>query len=95
MWSYQLYDEGQIDSGRTLSGRKQTFNLYLYIYFIQRYIKYFAILSQVRCYCILYLLSFIVTMYRTKFLYELYSNSHVLVYYIGVTFFVCVNNWLS
>ena len=49
---------------------------------------FFAILtSQVRCYCILYLLSFIVTMYWTKFLYELYSNSRVLVYYIEGHFF--------
>ena len=59
-------------------------------------IKKIAILtSQVRCYCILYLVSFIVTMYWTKFLYELYSNSRVLVYYIEGHFFIkcfCVNN---
>ena len=43
----------------------------------------FAILaSQVRCFYILYFLSIIVTMYWTKLLYELYSNSHVLVHYI-------------
>ena len=42
----------------------------------------FAILvSQVRCYYKLYLLSFIVIMYWTKFLYELYSNSLVLTLY--------------
>ena len=47
------------------------------------YIYFFAILApQLRCYCILYLLSFIVTMYWTKFLYEVYSNSRALVYYI-------------
>ena len=40
----------------------------------------FAILvPQVRCYYNLYLLSFIVTIYWTQFLYELYSNSHVLI----------------
>ena len=38
--------------------------------------------SQVRCYCILFLLSFIATMYWTKFLYELYSNNCVLIHYI-------------
>ena len=55
--------------------------LFIFIFiFIHRSIHFFAILaSQVRCYCILYLLSFIVTMYWTKFLYELYSNSRVLV----------------
>ena len=42
----------------------------------------FAILvSQISCYCNLYLHSFIVTMYWTKFLYELYSNSRVLIRY--------------
>ena len=58
--------------------------LYLYLYiFIHRCIKMFAILaSQVRCYCIRYLLSFIVTMYWTTFLHELYSNSCVCVHYI-------------
>ena len=39
-------------------------------------------------YCILNLLSFIVTMYWTEFLYELYSDSRVLVYYIESHFFV-------
>ena len=49
---------------------------------------FFAILtSQVRCYCILFLLSFIVTVYWT----ELYSNSLVLVYYIEGHSFI-VNN---
>ena len=61
--------------------------LYLYI-FIYKCKIFFAILaSQVRHYCILYLRSFIVTMYWTKFLYELYSNSRVLVYYIEGDFF--------
>ena len=49
----------------------------------------FAILvSQVRCYCNLYLLSFIVIMYWTKFLYELYSNSRVLIHYIEGHYFI-------
>ena len=63
-------------------------DLYFYI-FIQRCIKKFATLaSQVRCYCILYLLSFIVIMYWTK---VLYSNSRVLVHYIEGHFLcVCV-----
>ena len=48
---------------------------------IYRCINFFAILvSQVRCYCNLYLLSFIVTMYWTKFLFELYSNSRFLIH---------------
>ena len=84
MWSYQSYD-GRVDSGRTSSGRNPAFNLYLYI-FIHRCLNFFAILaSQLRCYCILYLLSFIVTMYWTKFLY---SNSRVLVYYIEGHFLI-------
>ena len=69
---------------KTLSGRNPAFNLYLYID-----VYFFAILaSQVRCYCILYLLSFIVTMYWTKLLY---SNSHVLVYYIEGHYFFFVS----
>ena len=56
--------------------------IYIYILFIHRCINFFAILvSQVRCYCNLFLLSFIVTMYLTKFLYEQYSNSRVLIHY--------------
>ena len=52
-------------------------------------INFFAILvSQVRCYCNLYLLSFIVTMYWTKFLYELYSNSRVLIHYFEGHYFI-------
>ena len=98
MWRYQSYDEGRTDSGKTSSGRNPAFNLYLYI-FIHRCINFFAILvSQVRCYCNLYLLSFIVTMYWTKFLYEQYSNSRVLIHYIEGHYFYCifcVNNWLS
>ena len=97
MWRYQSYD-GRTDSGKTSSGRNPAFNLYLYI-FIDRCINFFAILvSQVRCYCNLYLLSFIVTMYLTKFLYEQYSNSRVLIHYIEGHYFYsifCVNNWLS
>ena len=49
-------------------------------------------MSQVRCYCNLYLLSFIVTMYLTKFLYEQYSNSRFLIHYIEVIillYFLC------
>ena len=77
------YDEGQIDSGRTSSGRNPAFNLY-----IHRCIICFAILeSQVRCYCTLYLLSFIVTKHWTKCQYELYSNSRVVVYYIEGHFY--------
>ena len=45
-------------------------------------------MSQVRCYCNLYLLSFIVTMHWTKFLYELYSNSRVLIHYIEGHYFI-------
>ena len=45
-------------------------------------------MSQVRCYCNLYLLSFIVIMYWTKFLYELYSNSRVLIHYIEGHYFI-------
>ena len=98
MWRYQSYDEGRTDSGKISSGRNPAFNLYLYI-FIHRCIKLFChIVSQVRCYCNLYLLSFIVTMYLTKFLYEQYSNSRVLIHYIKGHYFYCifcVNNWLS
>ena len=99
MWRYQSYDEGRSDSGKTSSGRNPAFNLYLYI-FIHRCINFFAILvSQVRCYWNLYLLSFIVTMYLTKFLYEQYSNRRVLIHYIEVIILLyctcCVNNWLS
>ena len=90
MWRYQSYDEGRTDSGKTSSGWNPTFNLYLYI-FIHRCINFFAILlSQVRCYCNLYLLSFIVTMYLTKFLYEQYSNSRVLIHYIEGHYFYCI-----
>ena len=68
-----IVKEHQVDGTRLL----------IYIYIIHRCINFFAILvSQVRCYCNQYLLSFIVTMYWTKFLYELYSNSRVLIHYI-------------
>ena len=98
MWRYQTYDGRRTDSGRTSSGRNPAFNFYLYTLFINRCINSFAILvSQVRCYYNLYLLSFIVTMYWTKFLYELYLNSRVLIHYNieGHYFIFCVNNWLS
>ena len=50
--------------------------------------NFYAILvSQVRCYCNLYLLSFIVTMYWTKCLFELYSNSRVLIRVIILFYF--------
>ena len=87
MWNCQSYDE--LDSGEhQVDGTRHL----IYILFIHRCIIFFVILtSQVRCYCIQYLLSFIVTMYWTKFLYELYSNSRVLVYYIeGHLFFVSI-----
>ena len=64
----------------------------IYIY-TKMYLKNLPIFaSQLRCYCILYLLSFIVTMYWTKFQYEFYSNSRVLVYYIEghfLIYFLC------
>ena len=92
MWRYQSYDEGRTDSGKTSSGRNPAFNLYLYI-FIHRCINVFAILvSQVRCYCNLYFLSFIVTLYLTKFLYEQYSNSRVLIHYIEGHYF-CISDY--
>ena len=62
-------------------GEHQVDGTRLLIY--HRCINFFAILvSQVRCYCNLYLLSFIATMYWTTFLYELYSNSRVLIHYM-------------
>ena len=89
MWRYQSYDEGRTDSGgKTSSGWNPAFNLYLYL-FIHRCINFFAILvSQVRCYCNLYLLSFIVTMYLTKFLYEQYSNN-IILRVIILLYFLC------
>ena len=75
-----IVEKHQVDGTRLL--------IYIYIC-IHRCINFFAILvSQVRCYCNLYLLSFIVTMYWTKCLYELYSNSHVLIRYIEGHYFV-------
>ena len=50
VWSYRSYDEGRIDSGRTSSGRNPAFNLYLYI---DVYICFAILTSQVRCYCFL------------------------------------------
>ena len=79
-----IVGEHQVDGTQLL--------IYILYIFIQMY-KLFAILvSQVRCYCNLYLLSFIVIMYWTKFLYELYSNSRVLIHYIEghyFFFFLC------
>ena len=77
-----IVEEHQVDGTRLL--------IYIYIYiFIHRCINFFAILvSQVRCYCNLYLLSFIVKMYWTKFLYEIYSNSRVLIHYIEGHYFI-------
>ena len=70
-----IVGEHQVDRTRLL--------IYIYIYlYICVYIFSHTFESQVRCYCIMYLLGFIVTIYWTKFLYELYSNSRVLVYYI-------------
>ena len=70
-----IVEEHQVDGTQLL--------IYIYIYI---YTNFFAILvSQVRCYCNLYLLSFIVTMYSTKFLYELYS---VLIHYIEGHYFI-------
>ena len=84
-----MMDDGLIVEEHQVDGTQL---LIIYI-FIHRCIYFFAILvSQVRCYCNLYLLSFIVIMYWTKFLYELY----VLIHYIeGHYFIFCVNNWLS
>ena len=63
--------------------------IYILYIFIHRCINFFAILvSQVRCYCNLYFLSFIVIMYWTKFLYELYSNSRILIHYIEGHYFI-------
>ena len=71
-----IVEEHQVDGTRLL---------------IHRFINFFAILvSQVRWYYNLYLLSFIVIMYWTKFLYELYSNSRVLIHYnIEGHYFLC------
>ena len=75
-----IVGEHQVDGTQLL--------IYILYIFIQMY-KLFAILvSQVRCFCNLYLLSFIVIMYWTKFLYELYSNSRVLIHYIEGHYFI-------
>ena len=49
--SYQYYDEGRTNSGRTSSDRNPAFNIYLYV-FVHRCIS-FLLASQVICYCIL------------------------------------------
>ena len=83
VWRYQLYNEGRIDSGRTLSGWNPAFNLY-YIYIFLPYLHHSKMITSIHFFnCILNLLSFIGTMYWTTFLYELYSNSLVLVYIKG------------
>ena len=80
-----IVEEHQVDGTQLL--------IYILYIFIHRCINFFAILvSQVRCYYNLYLLSLIVIMYWTKFLYELYSNSRVLIYYIEghfLFYFLC------
>ena len=82
-----MMDDGLIVEEHQVDGT-QLLIYFLYI-FIHRCINFFAILvSQVRCYCNLYLLSFIVIMYWTKFLYELYSNSRVLIQYIEGHYFI-------
>ena len=76
-----IVEEHQVDGTQLL--------IYILYIFIHRCINFFAILvSQVRCYCNLYLLSFIVIMYWTQFLYELYSNSRVLIHYIKGHYFI-------
>ena len=76
-----IVEEHQVDGTQLL--------IYILYIFIHRCINFFTILvSQVRCYCNLYLLSLIVIMYWTKFLYELYSNSRVLIYYIEGHYFI-------
>ena len=56
-----IVGEHQVDRTRLL--------IYIYILYLYIDVYFFAILmSQVRCYCILYLLSFIFTMYWTTFL---------------------------
>ena len=71
MWSYQSYDEGRIDSGRTSSGRNTAFNLNfkytctsMYKKICHAYVTSKLLLHPVPS-------SFIGTMYWTKFLYEL------------------------
>ena len=82
-----MMDDGMIVEEHQVDGTQLL--IYILYIFIHRCINFFAILvSQVRCYCNLYLLSFIVIMYWTKFLYELYSNSHVLIHYIEGHYFI-------
>ena len=76
-----IVEEHQVDRTQLL--------IYIIYIFIHRCINFFAIfVSQVRCYCNLYLLSFVVIMCWTKFLYELYSNSRVLIHYIEGHYFI-------
>ena len=57
--------------------------IYIYILIFLPYLSHIKMITNILSffYCIPNLLSFIVTMCWTEFLYELYSNSHVLVYY--------------
>ena len=70
-----IVEEHQVDATRLL--------IYIDIY------TFAMLVSQVRCYCNLYLFSFIVIMYWTKFLYELYSNNLVPIHYIECHDFLC------
>ena len=64
--------------------------LYILYIFIHRCINFFAILvSQVRCYCNLYLLSFIVIMYWTKFLYSIVAFLYIILRVIILFYFLC------
>ena len=82
-----MMDDGLIVEEHQVNGTQLL--IYILYIFIHRCINFFAILvSQVGCYCNLYLLSFIVIMYWTKFLYELYSNSRVLIHYIEGHYFI-------
>ena len=77
-----IVEEHQVDGTQLL--------IYILYIFIHRCINFFAILvSQLRCYCNLYLLSFIVIMYWTKFLYELYSNLYIILRVIILFYFLC------
>ena len=61
-----MMDDGLIVEEHKVNGTQLL--IYILYIFIHRCIHFFAILvSQVRCYCNLYLLSFIVIMYWTNF----------------------------
>ena len=69
-----IVGEHQVDGTQLL--------IYILYIFIHRCINFFL------PYCNLYLLSFIVIMFWTKFLYELYSNSRVLIHYMEGHYFI-------